>query len=44
MCAPKIMEFVNQALSKQNVSRRDLFKTLLAGGAASTLAALPRQI
>jgi kynurenine formamidase len=42
MCAPKIMEFVNQALSKQNVSRRDLFKTVLAGGVASTLAALPK--
>jgi kynurenine formamidase len=42
MCAPKIMELVNQALSKQSVSRRDLFKTVLAGGAASTLAALPK--
>ncbi len=37
MCAPKIMEVVNQTLS-----RRDLFKTVLAGGAASALAALPK--
>ncbi len=37
MCSPKIMDFVNQTLS-----RRDLFKTVLAGGAASALTALPR--
>lgn len=37
MCAPNIMKFVNQKLS-----RRDLFKTALAGSAASALATLPR--
>lgn len=37
MCAPNVMKFVNQKLS-----RRDLFKTALAGSAASALATLPR--
>ncbi|MGL4608553.1 MAG: hypothetical protein ACRCYY_02545 [Trueperaceae bacterium] len=37
MCTPKIMGFVNQALS-----RRDLFKTALVGAAVSALTALPR--
>jgi kynurenine formamidase len=37
MCAPNIMKFVNQKLS-----RRDLFKTALAGSAASALTTLPR--
>lgn len=42
MCAPNVMKYVNQKLLKTTVSRRDLFKTALAGGVASTLAALPR--
>jgi kynurenine formamidase len=37
MCAPNVMKFVNQKLS-----RRDLFKTALAGSAASVLATLPK--
>jgi kynurenine formamidase len=37
MCSPKVMNIVQQTLS-----RRDLFKTVLAGGAASVLASLPK--
>jgi kynurenine formamidase len=37
MCSPKVMNIVQQTLS-----RRDLFKTVLAGGVASAMASLPR--